>query len=126
MKSHHGHKNSLYSYKSSYAKRRTTSTIVGNTSILSLHKTSNSIGTLYPYHDAKIEQIKIEIQERLKEQQRREKLLHSMIHADNEPANTEMYTETTRKSDIKTSESTLNDSKSIFFCFKKIFSKCFS
>lgn len=126
MNPSHRHKKSLYSYKTQYAKRRTTSTIIGDNSMLSLHKTSNSIGTPYSYYNAQIEQIKLEIQERLKEQKNREKTLQNMMKADNEPIITEMYSETARKNDIKNSESTLNESDSYFLCIKKIFSKCFS
>ena len=88
--------NSLLSYKQT-KKRRTTSNIIGNENILNLHKTSNSIGSAGPYFDAQLEKIKIEIKERLKEQQKREEFLKNMLQLDNEPSNTEMYTETNRK-----------------------------
>ena len=118
-------KNTLFAFKYQSHQRRTTSTIIGNQVALSMHKTSSSIGTTMPYFDSDLERIKIEIKERLKEQQKREEFLANMLQLDNEPANAELYTETTRKSDVKTSESTLNDQNSYFFCFRKLFSKCF-
>jgi hypothetical protein len=117
--------NSLFSYKYRSQIRRTTSNIIGTESILSLHKTSNSIGSHAQDYEIEIEKIKLEIRERLKEQQKREEFLKNILQIENDPGNTELYTETTRKSELKNSEAHLNESKSFFFCFKKLFSKCF-
>ena len=118
-------KKALFPSKYQTEKRRTISNLIGNPTVLTFHKTSNSIGSSSPCDDVQLEQIKLEIKVRLKEQQKREEFLNNMLQLDNEPSNTEMYTETTRKTELKTSESMLNESGTYIFCFKKLFSKCF-
>lgn len=124
MNPHPGPNKSLFSYQYNLGTRRTASTLIGKQVSPFAHKSSNSIGSAAAC-DGQLEQIKIEIKKRLEEQQRREEFLKKMLQIDNEPGNTELFTETTRKTEGKTSESVMNDSTNSVFCLKKIFLKCF-
>lgn len=107
--------------KSMSNKRRTTSTIVKNTE-LSVFKSKESISSSFAYYDLQLEKIKVEIQERMKEQKKREEFLHGMLKHENEQSTTEMLTETNRKAELNLPP---RHSESVWFCVRKFCCKCF-
>ena len=107
--------------KSMSNKRRTTSTIVKN-SDLSVYKSKESISSSFAYYDLQLEKIKVEIQERMKEQKKREEFLHGVLKHENEQSTAEMLTETNRKGELNLPP---RDQESAWFCVRKFFCKCF-
>jgi len=107
--------------KSISSKRRTTSSIVKKSDI-SVYKSKESISSSFAYENLQLEKIKVEIQERMKEQKKREEFLHSELKHENEQSTAEMLTETNRKPEINLPH---RDHESLWFCFRKFFCKCF-
>jgi hypothetical protein len=114
-------KNSHQPIKKDSLKRRTTSSIV-TSSTVNAHKLSNSISSSFVCYDLQVEKIKLEIQARLKEQQKRENFLDDILKIENELSNAEMLTEANRKNEPI--ELKQLETESFWKSFRKLCCKC--